>query len=103
MNKIIEKTIKKAPDFQDYLAQQLKNKKIKAIYDDYGKQLEIAYKIIELRKKAGISQAELAEKLGTKQNNIARIESGGQNLTTQTLQKIALAFRRDLKIDFIEG
>lgn len=101
MNKSIKKTIKKAPDFQDYLARQLKNKEIKAIYDDYGKQLEIAYKIIELRKKAGISQAELAEKLGTKQNNIARIESGAQNLTTQTLHKIALVFRRDLRVDFI--
>ena len=101
MNKDIKKTIKKAPDFQDYLARQLKDKKIKAAYDGYGKQLEIAYKIIELRKKAGISQAELAEKLGTKQNNIARIESGGQNLTTQTLQKIALVFRRDLRVDFI--
>jgi len=101
MNKSVKKTIKKAPDFQNYLAQQLKNKKIKVAYEDYGKQLEIAYKIVELRKKAGISQAELAEKLGTKQNNIARIESGGQNLTTQTLQKIALVFRRDLRVDFI--
>jgi len=101
MNKSIKKIIKKSPDFQDYLAHQLKNKKIKATYDAYGKQLEIACKIVELRKKAGISQAELAEKLGTKQNNIARIESGEQNLTTQTLQKIALVFRRDLRVDFM--
>ena len=54
------------------------------------------------RTKAKMSQLELAKKIGTKQSNIARMESGQQNFTTDTLQKIASAFNRDLKIDFVK-
>ncbi len=97
-NKNQQKTI----DFQEYLAKQLKNPKIKKYYDEYGKQLEIAYRILELRKKGGISQSELAKRIGTKQSNVARMERGEQNFTTQILQKIALAFKRDLKIEFVK-
>jgi len=96
------KITKKAVDFQEYLAEKLKNPKIKKYYDEYGKQLEIAYQILKLRKQKGISQAELAKKIGTKQSDVARMESGQQNFTTDTLQKIASAFKRDLKIEFIK-
>jgi len=91
----------KAIDFQDYLVNQLKNKGIRRHYDEYGKQLEIAYQILELRKKEHLSQKELAEKIGTTQSNVARMEAGQQNFTTDTLQKIASALKRDLKVEFI--
>lgn len=98
MNK---KGIKKSIDFQTYLDEQLKNPKMRKYYDEYGKQLEVAYQILKLRKKLGISQAQLAKKLGTTQSNVARIETGQQNFTTVTLQKIAEALDRDLKIEFV--
>ena len=91
----------KAVDFQEYLSSELKNRKVKKYYDEYGKQLEIAYQISKLRKKEGISQGELAEKIGTTQSNVARMESGQQNFTTDTLQRIANALKRDLKIEFV--
>lgn len=100
MNK--KKKNQKAVDFQEYLEEQLKNPKFKKYYDEYGKQLEIAYQILQLRKKKKMSQAELAKKIGTKQSNIARMETGQQNFTTETLQKIANAFRCSLKIEFIK-
>jgi len=89
-------------DFDDYLNEQLKNPVFKKYYDEYGKQLEIAYQILQLRKREGLSQAELARKIGTKQTNIARLESGQQNFTIDTLQKLAKALRRNLKIDFVK-
>ena len=92
----------KAINFQDYLAKQLKNPEIKKHYNEYGKQLEIAYLILGLRKKERISQAELARKIGTSQSNIARMEAGEQNFTIDTLQKISSAFNRDLKIEFVK-
>ncbi len=100
MNK--RKKTQKATDFQEYLAEKLKNPKFKKHYDEYGKQLEIAYQILKLRKQKGLSQAELARKIGTKQSNIARMEVGQQNFTTDTLQKIATAFKCDLKIEFVK-
>ena len=91
----------KAVDFQKYLAQQLKNPTVKKYYDEYDKQLEIAYQILQLRTHLGLSQSELAKKIGTKQSNIARMENGQQNFTTATLQKIASVFKRDLKVEFV--
>jgi hypothetical protein len=41
---------KKAIDFQEYLEEQLKNKKICKYFKDCRKQLEAAYQILKLRK-----------------------------------------------------
>ncbi len=88
----------KAKDFQKYLAKQLKNPEIKKHYDEYGKQLEIAYQILKLRKQKKLSQAQLAKKLGTKQSNIARMETGQQNFSIEMLNNIAKALKVDLSI-----
>lgn len=101
MNKI-NKQQKKPVDFDKYLTEQLKNPQIKKYYSEYEKQLEIAYKILQLRTQSGISQAELAKKIGAKQSNIARMEAGQQNFTTTTLQKVASALGRNLKIEFVK-
>jgi DNA-binding XRE family transcriptional regulator len=95
------KNIRKKIDFQVYLKRQLKDAKLKEHYNQAVKQLEIAYQVAQLRKQYDMSQSELAKKLGTTQGNIARIESGQQNFTTLTLQKIANVFKRDLRIEFI--
>ena len=96
-----KRSIKQSISFQFYLEQQLKNPKVRKHYNEAGKQLEIAYQILQLRKKFGMSQSMLAKKLGTTQSNIARIETGQQNFTTATLQNIARVFDRDVKIEFV--
>ena len=87
-------------DFQDILKKQLRNPEFKKYYDEYGKQLEIAYQILKLRKEKKISQTQLAKKIGTKQSNIARMESGQQNFSIDILEKIARVFGRDLRVTF---
>jgi len=89
-------------DFQSYLAEQLRNPEIKKHYDEYGKQLEVAYMILQFRKRKNLSQLELAKKIGTSQSNVARMESGEQNFTINTLQKISSVFKRNLKIEFVK-
>ena len=103
MNKknIIKKE-KKAIDFQKYLARQLKDESVKKYYDEYGKQLEIAYQILQLRQQQKTSQTELARRLKTKQSNVARMETGQQNFTTDTLQKVAGIFKCQLKVEFVK-
>ena len=100
MNKKSINQIKKATDFQDFLKEQLKDPESKKIFDEYGRQLEIAYQILQLRKEKKLSQAQLAKKIGTKQSNIARMEAGQQNFSVDILEKIANAFGRNLKIMF---
>jgi len=89
------------PSFDKHLARELKDPELKKYFDEYGKQLEISYKILQLRKKQKLSQKDLAKKLKTTQSAIARMEAGEQNLTIETLQKVASAFDYNLKVDFV--
>lgn len=89
---------KKDIDFDVYLKKHLKNKEFKRHYDEFGKQLEIAYQLVKLRKEKRMSQIELARKIGTTQSNVARMESGQQNFTVGILNKVAGIFDKDLKI-----
>jgi len=88
--------------FERYLAQQMKNKVFRKAYKEESQRLRIAYRILQLRKKQRLSQKELAHKLDTTQSAVARMETGQQNFTTDTLQKIASVFKRDLKIEFVK-
>ena len=57
---------------------------------------QIGKLISELREKGNLTQSELAEAIGTTQSAIARIESGEQNLSTGTLEKISQALDKDI-------
>lgn len=95
------KPVSRAIDFDEVLAEKLKNPKFKKYYDEYGRQLELAYQILQLRQAKKMSQLELAKKIGTTQSNVARIESGQQNFTIKFLNKVAEALEANLKINFI--
>jgi DNA-binding XRE family transcriptional regulator len=56
--------------------------------------------ITKLRKNRGLSQQELANKMGVKREFISRIESGNQNITLETLFKIAKAMGKEFKFSF---
>lgn len=88
-------------NFESHLRGKLKNKQFKKYFDEYGKQLEIAYLIVQKRKQAKISQKELAQKIGTTQSNVARMEAGNQNFSMITLEKIAEALKSELKVSFL--
>jgi len=62
----------------------------------------MSHQVWQLRKRQKLSQKELARKLNTTQSVVARMESGQQNFTTDTLQKIASTFKRDLRIEFVK-
>ncbi len=48
-----------------------------------------------------MSQRDLAEALKTKQQTVSRIERGAQNVTIETLDKIARALGRGLQVRFV--
>ena len=54
------------------------------------------------RIEAGISQQELAERIGTKRSNICRIESGAQNISLDMLLKISGALGKDVTMNLEE-
>lgn len=51
-----------------------------------------------LRSEAGLTQAELAGRMGTTQSAIARMEGGGTRPTLETLERLACAVGQDLVV-----
>ena len=49
---------------------------------------EVALKLVELRLERGLSQAQMAEKLGLRQANLSRLESGQANPTVGMLGRV---------------
>ena len=61
---------------------------------------DVARLVILLRTRAGISQEELARRVGTSKSAIARLESGRHQPTVETLRRVADAFGTTLVIGF---
>ena len=61
----------------------------------------IVHKIGVAREDAGLSQAELAELVGTDQATIARIESGARDITLEALAKLAKALGLMLTLELV--
>lgn len=61
----------------------------------------VGKKITGIRKELGLSQKELAKKIGVSQQLISRIEKGGENISLITLTNIAAALNKKINIDFV--
>lgn len=60
-------------------------------YDALEDEFALASQLIEARSRAGLTQAEVAEKMGTSQSTVARLESGGAKPSLSTLKRFAKA------------
>jgi transcriptional regulator with XRE-family HTH domain len=58
--------------------------------------------IIRERKTQGITQIELAKRIGTKQSNISRLESENYNPTLEFLNRVARSLGKELHIELRE-
>lgn len=59
---------------------------------------EIREKFKALRKELGLTQKELAEKIGLKERRIQSIESGAQDITLENLRRLSSLLKRDIII-----
>jgi transcriptional regulator with XRE-family HTH domain len=60
----------------------------------------VGMRVVQLRMRAGISQEELARRVGTTKSAISRLESGRHRPNVETLQRIAEAVGARLVITF---
>lgn len=88
-------------NFNDYLAQQLENLDFKGEYEVLEPEFAIIQAIIDARKSCGITQKELSQKSGIAQGDISKLENGNANPSLRTLQRLAEAMGKTLKIEFI--
>jgi predicted transcriptional regulator len=69
----------------------LKNAQTRAEYDALAGEFETARELIAARAQAGLTQSEVAQRMGTTQSVVARLESGKQAPSLRTVQRYAQA------------
>ncbi len=85
----------------DVLKKKLKDKEFRKYYEEEGRKLQLGLKIADLRRKRGLTQKQLAEKIHTSQAAIARIERGDYlGYSLRTLEKVALITGTRLEVNF---
>lgn len=88
-------------DFDRLKTELLKDPEFKAEYDALEPEYELIRQLIQARNDRNMTQKQLAERVGTKQSNIARLESGNYNPSFQFLQKVATALGKKLSVSFV--
>jgi len=78
----------------------LKDKKVKAEYEKLEPEYQLIESLIEARLKKGLTQEELAEKVGTKQSAISRLERGMANPSLSFLKRLAKGLGCEITVKF---
>jgi len=69
----------------------LKNPDTSAAYEAQADEFAVARELIAARTKAGLTQADVAERMGTTQSTVARLEAGKAAPSLRSLQRYAQA------------
>ena len=78
----------------------MKEPKYRKAYEALEEEFILASAIMDLRSRAGLTQEELARRMGTTQPVVARLESGRTRPSMRTLERLAEATGSRLLISF---
>jgi transcriptional regulator with XRE-family HTH domain len=87
-------------DIRDLHARWMRDPTYRQDYEALEGEFALASALIRARADAGLTQEELAERMGTKQEVIARWEGGKVMPSTRTLARLAKATGTRLQISF---
>ena len=76
------------------------NPEYKAAYDALEQEFAIANALIQARSEAGMTQKDVAEKLGVSQPAVARMESG-KNISIKAIARYAKAMGRPINLSIL--
>jgi ribosome-binding protein aMBF1 (putative translation factor) len=76
---------------QSVRKKMLADRDVCAAYDTNADEFGLARELVAARIRAGLTQAELAERMGTTQSVVARLESGARLPSVKTLLRFAKA------------
>lgn len=91
------------PTFEDFKKKALANNDVRKEYEALAVTYELRKKLIELRKKVGLTQEELAKLLHTQKSNISRLENvdSVSSPKLSTIEEYAQAMGYRLEINFV--
>lgn len=85
-------------NWKEHKKQLLKDPEFRKEYEALDLEYQLAAKLIQLRLSKGLTQADLARLLNTKQASIARMESGSSLPSLSMIKKVADALDAELEI-----
>ncbi len=90
-----------ATRFDRYYEKQMQNANVRAAVEKELASLEVGIQIALAREAKHMNQTQLAAKAGMNASKISRIETSAQNLTLNTLNRIAEALDRKVSIELV--
>ena len=96
--------MKRKSNFDQYLKEQLKDEGFAERFKKAGEAWDVALELAALRKESGLSQKELAKRVGTTQQQISRLESTSyEGHSLSMLRRVAEAFGATIHIELLRG
>lgn len=86
-------------EFKAVKKRMLRDPKVRQAYDALESEFAIARALIAARTRAGLTQADVAERMGTTQTVVSRMESGRALPSTRSLERYAKATGSTLRIE----
>lgn len=90
-----------ATRFDRYYERQMGNPNVRAEVETELASLEVGIQIARAREALHLNQTQLAARAGMNASKISRIENSSQNLTLNTLKRIADALGRKVNIELV--
>jgi transcriptional regulator with XRE-family HTH domain len=91
----------KRSNFDAYLQEQMKDPAFAEKFRQAGEAWDVALQVATLRRKAGLSQKQLARRLRTTQQQVSRLESPAyEGHSLRMLRRVARALDAEIRIAF---
>ncbi|MHB8304259.1 MAG: helix-turn-helix domain-containing protein [Acidobacteriaceae bacterium] len=87
--------------WDSYVKQQLKKPAVRQAYEEETKVLGIGLQLANQRRRKGLTQAQVAEKIGTSTPQLSRTERRPENVNMRTLLRYADAIGMDLDVKLV--
>ncbi len=87
--------------WDSYVKQELKKPEVRRAYEEETRVLSIGLELANQRKRKGMTQAEVARKIGTSAPQLSRTERRPENVNMRTLMRYAEAVGMDLDIRLV--
>ncbi len=86
--------------YEDYRARQMADPELRRVYEEEAQKKDLWLALVEARQAAGLTQAEVAQRLGVSQAQVARIEKRGyDSYTLKTPRRYVAALGEGFSVE----
>jgi predicted transcriptional regulator len=85
----------------DLIARNMQDPEFAAAYAEADAEYSVIEAMIRARAEAGLTQTEVARRMGSTQSAVARLEGGGISPSVETLRRYAKAVGKRLRVEMV--